>query len=693
MEYQIITDPITPGSEKLSLDDAELVMKYVLECERKGREARKKYQDDWEECDRLYRCEPKPIEDPELDWQTNEVLPWAYDAAESWHAYLHQTMMPKRDEVFTIDGRTKEDEPGAEAMQKYMEFKLDQARFQEFFGKVLRQLARQNHAVTKIYWKTEKQTAYVWESVDTPQPDGSYAQVTKKVPQERVVYNGFGFDVVQLDDFVFYPIHGDLEKTTRIHVTYKYLEDLKIESESGLTPYDKEALQKVAEDSEYKEAPNDKPLEAECKRKFQGVKLKEAWIHRLKMPDGRIYKNYVATIANDKHLIRFQKNPNEMGQSPFIFFALRPDGDCLYGYGLNSKGIGILNQASELFNQKMDEIKLRVHPPTAYIEDSINPYSIINRPGALIGMSQEAFVSGNLRPLMQDFTPVQVAMQEIAELKAEFETVTVPKVVKGMIETGTRTATEIQGAENNASGKMHADAFHINENWLKVSMMLAYSMLYQRLNEDPTLKQEMARLVVDSIEVITEGPEGPLPQPVEVTKTPEQLVEELPKFIPLPDVDIRVVGYQNAIRRQEQLMAAQGVISQLAPTPAAQFFKWDAIAEDACQLADLDKDRLIMDQKERQQASEKAQAQQEEQQSLLIEQEKAKLETERMKVENDFAIKQRELELKALEIELKYSLEQQKAAMEVERATNEQALRGAEIANQGYSQPDSGTEE
>jgi hypothetical protein len=701
MDYQVNTDSVPQGQPTLSEDDADFVRKFVLECERKGRDERKDYKLDWEECDRLYNCTPNPIEDEELDWQTNIVLPWAYDSAESWHAYLHSTMVPKRDEIFTLDGRTQEDHPGAEAMQKYMEFKLDQSRFQEFFGKVLRQLSRQNHVAVKRNWRLDKQTVHQWGVDEEVQPDGSIRSVKRKVSEDRVTYNGLGAQLIQLEDFVFYPIYGDIEKTTRIHRTYRYLEDLKYEADEGITPYDKKILDKISDDSEYKIS-DDKPLaESECKRKFQGVAIKEAWIHRLKMPDGKVYKNYIATLANDKYLIRFQKAPE--GKSPFIWLALRPDGDCLYGFGLNSKGIGILNQASELFNQKMDEIKLRIHPPTKYYDDGVfNPYAVINRPGAFIRVSNSSDVAGgNLMPLMQDFTPIQIAFQELAELKVEFETVTVPKVVKGMIETQRQsTATEQNLAQNNASGKMHADAFHINENFLKPYLEGTYSDIYQRVNEDPALLEEMARLVVPAVEVITTDQQGqPLPQPITTQKTPDDLIAGLPEFLPLPDVDIQVVGYQNQVRKQEQLVSAQNVIGGLAQTPAANYLKWGHVAEQAVTLTDMDRDFLVMSEDERNEQDKNAQAAQKEQQDLLVAQEKAKLDLQAQKQQQDYDVKLRELALKELDLQLKYQADALRMDMEARRddtanqnAQQEHALRGAEIASKSESKADSGAE-
>jgi hypothetical protein len=670
VEQQITID--NPTQVTLSENDQLVVVNHVKDCWKKGKDKRSKYEEHWKKCERAYNCEMDDIESPELTWQTNLCLPWAYDAVESWYAHMHQTMMPKDDDIFTISGRTMEDSPGAEVMQKDLEHVQDVCDFPITFGKVLKQLGTKNHIAGKVYWKTEKRLSHEWVLDET-------TGVQRRQANEEIVYNNPWLDVIELENFVFFPIHGDFDKTTRIHETYRYYEDLKAATEAGEAPYfnikeigfeDEKKFNRNGDDessTKYWQNGDEKEKKENC-----GLNIKEAYIHRLKIGD-KVYKNYIATIVNDKTLIRFQPNPYPMGKSPFVFAALNPDGDCLYGYGLLSKGLGILDAANLTFNQKLCEIKIKMHPPHVYWDDqTFNPYNVIMRPGAMVEMSQDSVINGNLRPLMQDLSHIQLAYSEVAELKAEFESVTVPKVVKGLIEAGERTATEINGVQSNASGKQHIQAFHINQNVLKKILELFYLLKYQRIMvyKDPQAIIDVARITQKAAD--EQG--NILPD--------DALVAQLPKFMPLPQVDIKVVGYQNQIRKQETLQALGQIVPQLIATPAAKYHKFYNLAETTYKLVDLDTNILLLTKEEALEADKQASEQSDQQNQLMVMQEKAKLDIEVMKEQNrsdiekqklqlEAEIKAEELKLKELELMLRYGHEAEKMERDSEFRTEE----------------------
>jgi hypothetical protein len=636
----------------LSYEDQEQIITFVKDTWDKGHKARKKYKDHWEECEKAYHCEMPTIESPELDWMSNVCLPWAYDASESWYAHIHSTTIPKNDQVFTISGRTEEDHPGAEVMQKYMEYRFEQNKYAQQLGRAYDQLKIRNHTCQKVYWRKDTTIEYQWvdepvtqmvfdpaQGIEVPTQVG-----TKKVrrPQEKVTFNNVWIDVVDINNFVMYPIYGDINKTTRIQETYRNYEDLIASADK--TNYFN--LDKLSLDDEREAAGLERKEEQkEDSKHYKGLKIKEAWIYRVKIGEN-VYRNYVATIVNDKTLIRFQPFPSGCPKSPFVFMALRPDGDCLYGYGLNSKGLGILKAANKKFNAWIDESTLTQHQAHKYWDDGIfNQYNVVRRPGAMIKMANAESVANNLVPIIDDIGRQQEAMADLAALKVEFETVTVPKVVKGMIEVGgNNTATEISQAQNNSNGKMHIDAYNINDYIIKPTLELSYEAIYERLQFDDTILQE--------IQVIT--------QPKDENGNP---MGELP-VLPLPEVDIKVVGYQNVIRKQEQLANLAQALPQLAQSPAAKYLKYENIGEDVLRLMDLDTDRLWKSEEERKQADEQEAQSAQQQQQMMQEKELGPIRNQQAQQQQDFQLKsqqqqldfelnQAELEIKRVELEIK----------------------------------------
>lgn len=675
----------------LSEDDQEAIKTFILENWEKGKAERTKYIDHAKKCEDAYHCVMPPIESPELDWMSNKCLPWAYDASESWFAHIHSTTIPKNDQIFTISGRTEEDHPGADVMQKYLEYCFERNHYPKQLGRAIKNLSISNHACLKVFWKEETTIVYNW--VDEPvmqdvmdEVSGQVFQIqtgTKKVrkPQEIPAFNGVWIDVVDIKNFVMYPIHGDINKTTRIHETYRHYEDLMASAKANETNYFN--LDRLSLDDE-KEVTNNERREEKDKKQPQGLNIKEAWIHRIKIGD-KVYRNFVATLVNNKTIVRFQPFPPGCPKSPFVWMALRPDGDCLYGYGLNSKGLGILESANQIFNSWQDEINLTQHNAYKYYEDgTFNPNNVVRRPGAMIKMTQQS-VQDNLIPLIDDLSKQQQAMVDLQALKVEFETVTVPKVVKGMIETEREsTATEQTLAQNNSSGKMHIDAFNVNDGLIQPTLELSYQAIYDRLQFDDAIVEDMTKITQPK------DPEGnPLGQ--------------LP-VLPLPQVDVKVVGYQNVIRKQEQLAAAGQAIPQLAESPAGKYLKWDNIGEDIIRLMELDKDRWLQNDDERKQTDEAEQQAGEAQQKLLEEKELGPVRNQQAKQEQefqlksqqqqmDFQLKQAELQIKQTELLIKQqelALKQQEMELkEQQQEHNEQmGLHSAAMSerNQAFSE-------
>lgn len=649
----------------LSYNDQQEIITFVKDAWDRGKRERKVYEDHWKECEAAYHCRMPKIESPELDWMSNECLPWAFDASDSWYAHIHSTTIPRNDQIFTISGRTQEDHPGADVMQKYMEYRFERNQFPKQLGKAEKELSIRNHTCLKVYWREDITIEYNW--VDDPiledvihpvtgQPTQIQTGVKKsRKPQEKTAFNNVWVDVVDIDSFVMWPIRGDFNKTTRIHETYRHYEDLIASADK--TNYFN--LSEISLDDERENSgtvrAGDVDNQDPPKQAPKGLKIKEAWIARIKIGD-KVYRNYVATIVNEKTLIRFQPFPSGSPKSPFVFCALRPDKDCFYGYGINSKGLGLLKAANKKFNGWIDEGQLTQHQAHKYWDDGrFNPHNVVRRPGAMIEMAGAESCTNNLVPIIDNKQGEQILVTDLMALKSEFEQVTVPKVVKGMVDTqgADPTATEVRQAQSNSSGKMHIDAYHINEEIIEPVLELSYQAIYDRVQFDESIKEE--------IQLITE--------PHDANGHP---MGELP-ILPFPEVDIKVVGYQNVIRKQEQLAAAAQVIGQLAQTPAGQYFKWYGVAEQGLELSDLDKDRLLMNDDERKQheaqMQQTQQAQQQaaqQQQSLLVQKETAELQLKKEKQDQEYHIRQIELELQRIEIEAKYMVGQAELDLKTE---------------------------
>ena len=661
---------------ELTEDEQNSVVKFVLECHSLGKSERATYEKGWEECKKAYDMTPPEL-DKSLKWQSNLFLPWSRDAVDSATAYLNQSLLPKGDQIFSLSGRTQEDHPGVEVMQKYMEHVFDENDLAEQFADVIKQACIFNHPCMKVYWREEKRQSYEWAE----QQDPVTGEVKKvKTPKEITTYNNPWFDVIDLKDFVFYPVNGDIEKTTRIHETYRYLDELKTIAESGNAPYfnidkledsDETAPQSVTESSPKKDEP----------RKPDGLNIKEAWIHRIKI-GGTVYYNYVATVVDDKILIRFQPNPYEMGRSPFVFRAMNPDGRCLYGDGLLSPGLDLQKAGNDIFNMRINELRVKLYPSYKYYEDgTFNPYSFTNMPAGLVEVKDAEACAAQLTPTNPHLQHLQIAYEEVAEIKIEHENVTVPKAIKGMVEQKDTTATEINTATSNASGKLHVYATRINY-LLKKLLEMAYLLIYQRMQYDTRVKEDIARVTQPRTKMVPVGQDDSGQPIMEERERPiEEMVAALPQFLPLPELDIKVVGYQNQVRKQEQLQGIQQLAAQAYQVPElAAELDGHNLLEMSAELLTLDKDRLLKDPKEKQAQDEQNAKMAQQQQDLMAAELQAKVQEQQGKAQAEMAKGANEQQKMQMDYDIelqKLELERQKLALEAQKI--EQADRHAEM--------------
>jgi Tfp pilus assembly major pilin PilA len=229
---------------------------------------------------------------------------------------------------------------------------------------------------------------------------------------------------------------------------------------------------------------------------------------------------------------------------------------------------------------------------------------------------------------------VQLAYEEVQALQVEFEEVTVPKVVKGMLEARDATATEITATDNKASGKMNVQAFHINDRLFQPFIEQNYLLTYEAMQRDPAVLLEIARLTQDASYTLTTDRNGqslPPEQQQTMLYTDEQLIDQLPKFLPLPEIDVKIVAYENFLRKQQVLQNLATFLPQASESPGAKYLKWSNIMQLTARYMNLPKDQVVVDDKERPQVEAQEQQQQQQQQQMAMAPEMAKMQLESSK--------------------------------------------------------------
>ncbi|MGD9581664.1 MAG: portal protein, partial [Vampirovibrionia bacterium] len=187
--------------------------------------------------------------------------------------------------------------------------------------------------------------------------------------------------------------------------------------------------------------------------------------------DDKVYYDYIAVVANDKYLIRFERNPYP--EKPFIFCTYEQIPNKLYGIGAIEPGLGIQYLVNTFSNQKADVMSLIINGMWAYVDDGIiDPEEIVAKPGALIAVKDP----NNIKPLHPD-TTVSLSYNEIAQLKSEYQEVTgaTKYFTGGPSIDFKKTATEVAALQSAGVVRFSEVIQNIEQNALKRAIKLVFA--------------------------------------------------------------------------------------------------------------------------------------------------------------------------------------------------------------------------
>lgn len=615
------------------------VAKWVEARRKKSEADRKEMIALGQRCEDAYNC--KPFFDDKHRRSVYEDLyypPYATEAIDSAIAHLQPTMIPRDDKWFILQSREAEDQDTLDEPAEWLQYCFDVDNFTQKFTDWLKIRLNWGSAGFKVTMKEEYSTA-----IGDIEPS--------------LTFYSPSFSIIHPKDLFVYPVHGQEKHKTYIHRTNHTLGDLldfNIDEEQGYF---------VSND--YR-----KWLLEEQEKKDDGTHtvytMDEAWIPEMRLPDGTMFQNVVATVVQGKYLIRFANNDYPNGKTPFLW----DNGDMdTYGYPFFAKALDLAEAATGLFNDSLQAVRLGVSPISTYLvaDDVFDPANVQMTAGALIPVQSH----NTLNQLVIDLRNATTAFEAMGLIQTQIESITVPKIIKaGLGADDNQTATASNHQQANATSRLRMLAYGINNTILKPAVEMAYDLSHAiAIQERDTY----------GIERVLEDKNTFLNRMLSVTGgyqlSPEELQETLESLKPSRALNISVIGYENIIQRQQQLQAIQGLSPFLQDPEVKAMYNLRNLAKQWAVASNLDADFILKSQEVID--SEKAQAQQaqQQQQDMVMQdaQLKAQLEVEKLKLEAqkaqaevelrkaDLALKNAEIELKHLEFEHRSKTEESQA--------------------------------
>lgn len=456
--------------KKLSKNDEEVISKFVVDRFEKFKQDRAPREKVWKDCVKAFLNQHILELSDARKWRSQIYIPLSYEAATNIYSNLKRALFPTDSSFFTVDAKHPSSEINANLVKSWLLDQLEEMNFITKFGVFLKQLVVMGNSAAAVYWKRVNRK--VIEKIQVPVYDNDGTPVgieEKEIEVERLVYDGPEFEAINIFDIVFDPSCSNWEDGMVIHRSYRTIEQVK----NNPVYNDTDDIE-VVDNTKIDRYSLNSDIDDVSHQPDNMVKLYSAY-GDFKIGD-KVYYDYIAVVANDKHLIRFESNPYP--EKPFIFCTYEQIPNQLYGIGVIEPGLGIQNLVNTFSNQKADVMSLIINGMWAYVDDGIiDPEEIVAKPGALIAVKDPQ----NIKPLHPD-TTVTISYNEIAQLKSEYQEVTgATKYFTGGPSVDFRkTATEVAALQSAGVVRFSEVIQNVEQNALKraIRLVFAYNTVF-----------------------------------------------------------------------------------------------------------------------------------------------------------------------------------------------------------------------
>lgn len=483
-----------PSLSDLSTEASQQLAEKVHQQFTQWKSDRSVLENRWRECWEAYLCDVDSMYDAPDDgdeFSSRIARPVLYESVEGIHSNLLNALLPSDAHFFSVIGEREGDHQHAELIEAYLRKKLENQGFSEQYGLFLKQAIITGNSVAAIPWKETRDVRRTKKAVELLGMTVGHEEVW----EEKLVYQGPEFDVIDMFDFLVDPTAIRFEEATVIRRLTRPLHEVKanpayqntdaITVDSDTSEPDPHKVSRRQSMGLNVQSSASSDVQASSSG-AESVTLLEAWGDFMLGED--CYKNYVCVVANGKHLIRFEPNPYDHGQKPFVFTNLIPVPNEMYGIGAIEKCLGLQHAINTLTNQKLDVINISINNPFTYLvnDDVFDPDTVVTRPGALIPVKSHE----TLKPIeyLNNFT---VAFNEIDDLKSEVQQATGALKYftggQGASESG-RTATEIQALVSGGTQKFNSFIAHLEHTSLEPYLRQVFENAKQFLTEPEALR-------------------------------------------------------------------------------------------------------------------------------------------------------------------------------------------------------------
>lgn len=506
----------------------------------------------------------KQVGDVQTDWRSKVPTGKAFELVEDANSYLQGAFFPNKQWFDVYPKRIIQDPDWQEllkVLQKYIQIKLDEAYFTEWWDMNCRQALITGTSVLALPWRYE--AVETTKNVQITTVRGKKKVLPKRV--KKVVKNGLDITVLDMFDFFIDPYAVDPKDAACIRRYTKTKGELiRLVEEGVFNQTDKRTVMGIQAAYNRK---TQSTTNKESVKEFVGdtqtgydpqeaIEVIEYWGNIT--VNGMEYIDVCATVVDDT-LIDFKDNPF-WGGKPYVVTTLIRTHDSPYGIGILNPILGQLHQLFVTMNHRLDIGELVVNPMWKVLQDgTLDLDSLFSAPGKIIPVADP----NNIVPIAFDVRNLGINVQEEQMLEQRVERVTGinPYVGQGQGRDAERvTAEEVKSkrdAGGNRLGRYHK---HIEDTALRELLEKAYSFIQQFVVEDEIVR-------------VTGSVPGSITNSFDFIKVGQDELQH--------DVDIVPVGSDWVIDKEREIRERLDFITLTSQHPVmSQMVNWEEVMKD-----------------------------------------------------------------------------------------------------------------
>jgi len=569
--------------------DSNTIAEFVMEQFTNWSQQRQPLEEDWKaawaeyfsncrSADTIREEAFKQIGDVQTDWRSKIPTGKAFELVEDANSYLQGAFFPNKQWFDVYPQKMIQDPDWQEllrVLQKYIQIKLDDAYFQEWWDMNTRQCLITGTSVLALPWRYD--AVNTTKNVQVIDIKGRKKVVPKQV--KKVIKNGLDISVIDMFDFFIDPHAVDTKNANCIRRytktkgelvrlvedgTYNQTNTSTIVGIENANRTHSESTSNQADVVVFAGATDDgyDPLER--------IEVLEYWGDIC--VNGVEYTDVCATVV-DETLIDFKPNPF-WGGKPYVVTTFVRTHESPYGIGLLSPILGQLHQLFVTLNHRLDIGELVVNPMWKVLQDgTLDLDSLFSAPGKILPVAD----INNIAPVQYDVRNLGINVQEEQMLEQRVERVTGVNayVGQGQGRDAERvTAEEVKSkrdAGGNRLGRYHK---HMEETALRELLEKAYSFIQQFVVEDEVVR-------------VTGSVPGSIGGSYDFIQVGQDELQH--------DVDIIPVGSDWVIDKEREITERLDFITLASQHPEmSQMINWEEVIKDlARRMVKQDWDKFI----------------------------------------------------------------------------------------------------